>query len=104
MISNTYFRGGGSSRSGGHSSSHGWGHPESGSNRNQGHGDGSGPVCPGSNGSTLRKQRPSRHSQPTPPGGSLSFFSLVGAGSLGTAVGKHWIVNEQLEGEEGRVL
>nr|XP_027209204.1 axin-1-like [Penaeus vannamei] len=78
-------RGGGSSRSGGHSSSHGWGHPESGSNRNQGHGDGSGPVCPGSNGSTLRKQRPSRHSQPTPPG--MYEGSGVSGGSSSTGSG-----------------
>ncbi|XP_037788937.1 axin-1-like isoform X1 [Penaeus monodon] len=78
-------RGGGSSRSGGHSSSHGWGHPESGSSRNQGHGDGSGPVCPGSNGSTLRKQRPSRHSQPTPPG--MYEGSGVSGGSSSTGSG-----------------
>ncbi|XP_042878037.1 uncharacterized protein LOC122257058 isoform X2 [Penaeus japonicus] len=78
-------RGGGSSRSGGHSSSHGWGHPESGSSRNQGHGDGSGSVCPGSNGSTLRKQRPSRHSQPTPPG--MYEGSGVSGGSSSTGSG-----------------
>nr|XP_053654919.1 axin-2-like isoform X2 [Cherax quadricarinatus] len=65
----------GSSRSAGHSSSHSSGHSrghsDGGSGRGPCHADAASAPVPcgsGSNGSTLRRQRPSRHSQPTPPG------------------------------------
>ncbi|XP_042242285.1 axin-1-like isoform X2 [Homarus americanus] len=89
----------GSSRSAGHSSSHSSGHSrghsDGGSGRGPGHGDAASSSVPGgsgSNGSTLRRQRPSRHSQPTPPGvlcesGGSSSGGSGGGGSYAGAGG-----------------
>lgn len=83
----------GSGRSAGHSSSHSSGHSrghsEVGSGRGMSHGveSTSGTAPPGSsgsNGSTLRRQRASRHSQPTPPG--KVEFSFVGVRLAGESL------------------
>ncbi|KAK7077861.1 hypothetical protein SK128_015271 [Halocaridina rubra] len=93
-------RGGGghaSSRCGSHNSGHNWSHSEGSSGRGSCHGDAAAapaslPSGPGSNGSTLRKQRPSRHSQPTPPGtvyesGGSSSGGSGGGGSVSGGLG-----------------
>ncbi|XP_071536533.1 uncharacterized protein [Panulirus ornatus] len=95
-------RGGGShgssrsaGHSSGHSSGHGRGHSEGGTTRGPCHAEAIASNIPGSsssNGSTLRKQRPSRHSQATPPGvlcesGGSSSGGSGGGGGGATTVG-----------------
>ncbi|XP_045594922.1 axin-1 isoform X2 [Procambarus clarkii] len=84
----------GSSRSAGHSSSHSSGHSrghsDGGSGRGPCHADSvsvSVPGGSGSNGSTLRRQRPSRHSQPTPPGVLCESGGSSSGGSGGGSYG-----------------
>ncbi|XP_050716165.1 axin-1-like isoform X5 [Eriocheir sinensis] len=81
----------GSGRSGGHSSSHSSGHSrghsEAGSGRAVGHGEAVPTAAPaatsGSNGSTLRRARPPRHTQSTPTGVVCESGGSSGGGSGG---------------------
>ncbi|XP_064082154.1 axin-2-like isoform X2 [Macrobrachium nipponense] len=80
------------SHNSGHSSGHNWSHSEGSSGRGSCHGDATTPSAtnpsgPGSNGSTLRKQRPSRHSQPTPPGAVCESGGSSSGGSGGSVSG-----------------
>ncbi|KAG0711863.1 Axin-1 [Chionoecetes opilio] len=85
----------GSGRSGGHSSSHSSGHSrgqsETGSGRTVAHGDTLSTAATsansGSNGSTLRRARPPRHTQSTPTGMACESGGGSGAGSGSNQLG-----------------